>query len=113
MDALLLLGIWGGGSPNGPIFNLFIEDNFVAKDNNIKLAVGYEAIENISARLASSLDVQGANTNDTPGSWFCYGWSKSVSTGKKKAAAAHGRDMTYPPPFLGDAGRAHCWDCGC
>lgn len=45
----------------------FIKDNLVAKDDDVELAVCNETIEDVPARLAPGLDIQGTYPNDSPG----------------------------------------------
>lgn len=45
----------------------FVQDHFVAKDDNIELAVRDEAVQDVPAGFASCLGVKGAYANDAPG----------------------------------------------
>ena len=43
----------------------FIEDDLIAEDDHIEFSIGDQPVQNISTGLASSLDIESANANDT------------------------------------------------
>lgn len=95
----------------GPILNLFVENNFVAENDDIKFAIGNEPVQDGPAGLASRLNIKRTDANDAPACRFnCL-----VLEGLLRyVAAAQSRDRgAYRLPSRGDEGPDHCLGCGC
>jgi hypothetical protein len=50
----------------------FVQNHLVAEDNDIEFAVVDKAVQDVSARLTSSLDIESADSNDAPRSRLCW-----------------------------------------
>lgn len=54
------------------MFLTFIQDDLVSKNFDVKFSIREEAIQDVSTGLASGLDIQRANSNDTQRGRLCY-----------------------------------------
>lgn len=48
---------------DGPVLNIFIKNDLVAKDDDLEFTLLDQSVENVATRLTSGLAVQSADTN--------------------------------------------------